>query len=372
MATPRRRKSLSVIEQLLNEPYRFDFFQAVRTIEYAANSSLNESDAVSAPLSLQAPPSREFLRFKARQQLSFTPSEITEVTHKEITTGNAQTPKVQWQMEIAFMGLTGSEGVMRYYLSEAVLKQLKLKNNGLRDFLEIFNHRAITLYYKAWAKYQMAANFETQKLHSQEEKDPITQILLSLIGLGLPSLQYRQPYSDESLISLAGFLSRGTCTANGLERMLRSRFKLDVAIKQFTGAFSELTDDIVTKIGTQNNALGQNTFLGSRCHHSAGKFTVAIKPRNTMEYEALAPGSPLIRSLMSFVRQAAGPELIFDLEVARTYAQTPSTQLRTTATYAPTLGWNTLLGSSSNNTDLLLVRMSSDLLPPDDTLPLAS
>lgn len=369
----------SLIQQLYQSPYRFDFYQAVRIIEYAANCAQNGAGGVSAPLSLKAPPSREFLQFNTQQTLAFSASDITAVEKIENDENNnpahsPSTQPAQWRMTVTFMGLTGTQGVMPFYLSEAMISQLKLKNTGLRDFLEIFNHRAVTLYYKAWSKYQFGPSYEAHKIRHHTEKDAITDSLLSLIGHGLPSLQYRQPFDDESLIPLSGILSRDTCSATGLASMIRELFDLDVEIKQFTGAYSELTDDIVSKLGMQNNRLGENTFLGSKCHHCAGKFTVAITPRNNDEHDALAPGSPLVRALMAFVRNAAGPEMEFDLEVMHTDYKIPCTQLRDTDTYQPTLGWNTLLGQATDADDshLLSVRMSSEILPPDDTLPLAS
>lgn len=375
MATTRRRKSLSLTEQLVDEPFRFNFYQAVRAIEYAANCQNHGNNAVSAPLSLKAPPSREFLRFTTQPKLSFSPADINTIKQASIAENsplpNQPPSQLQWLMEVTFMGLGGSQGVMPFYFSEAILKQLKLKNTGLRDFFDIFNHRAITMFYKAWSKYQIGSSYETHKVRGQQEKDDITHALLSLIGLGQSTLQYRQPYGDESLIPLSGLLSRDTCTASGLAGMIKHLFDLSVEIKQFTGSYSELTDDIVTKLGSQNNALGYTTFLGSKCHHSAGKFTVAITPRNAEEHAALAPGAPLIRSLMSFIRTAAGPELEFDIEVTQTDEQIPCAQLLMSDTYQPTLGWNTLLGDSQSPATLS-VRMSSEILPPDDTLPLAS
>ncbi len=372
MGTTRRRKSISLTEQLTQEPYRFNFYQAVRAIEYAANCKSHGRQAVNAPLSLKAPPSREFLRFNAKTKLAFNSSDIESIEQVAFEKEeDANASSLQWLMEVTFMGLTGSQGVMPFYLSEAVLKQLKLKNEGLRDFLDIFNHRAITMYYKAWSKYQLGSSYESHKIREQDEKDDITHALLSLVGLGQSTLQYRQPYDDESLLPLSGFLSRDTCTASGLTNMISHMFQLDVNIKQFTGTYSELTDDIVTKIGKQNHALGQSTFLGSQCHHSAGKFTVVITPRDTDEYDSLAPGSPLVRSMMSFIRHAAGPELEFDLEIIHTDDQIPSVQLITSPEYTPTLGWNTILGNNEE-AGLLSVRLSSEILPPDDTLPLAS
>jgi type VI secretion system protein ImpH len=386
MATTRRRKSLSIIDQLIAEPYRFTFFQAVRMVEFAAIAAHKAGSSVSAPLLLPAPPLQEFLRFKTRQQLSFTPADVTRVTYgdqrrdpgkpSDNNLDNHMLSDVsglkQWQMTIAFMGLTGAQGVLPYPMTETLLREIKNKNTGLYDFFEIFNHRAITMMYKAWAKYQRPISFESHKIRATRGNDSITHGLLSLMGLGLPSLQFRQPYSDESLIPLSGFLARGTCTASGLASMIAARFGLMAEIKQFTGTYSELTPDIMTRLGGQNSQLGTTTFLGSRCYHCTGKFTVAITPKNHAEFDLLAPGTPLVRSLIVFIRQAVGSELIFDVDVALSGERVSAVRLLKTKSYAPTLGWNTVLGKANQSLSSLSVRMSSEISPPDDTLPLAS
>ena len=371
MATSRRRKSLSVISQLEKEPYRFNFYQAVRVLEYAAMRSRKDGQTASAPLSLQAPPSQEFLHFETRQSLSFTPAEVTHV-FREAVESKQHAHTQQWHMTVAFMGLTGNQGVLPYHLSEAILREIRKKNTSLKEFFEIFNHRAISMMYRAWAKYQLPASFETHKLRNQRGNDSATNVLMSLMGLGLPSLQYRQPYSDESLIPISGFLSRGTCSAAGLASMIKARFGLEAKIHQFSGTISELTPDVMSRLGMQNNALGKNTFLGASCYHYAGKFTVAITPKSIEEFDQLSPGSPLVRSLMAFVTQAVGSELVFDIDVSLQSERVTQTQLTHNREYEPTLGWNTVLGTASQSLSSMSVRMSSDIAPPDDTLPLAS
>ena len=63
MATSRRRKNLNLIEQLQNEPYRFDFFQAVRVLESAARLDNSDDEVADEPAGGLARPDQESVHF---------------------------------------------------------------------------------------------------------------------------------------------------------------------------------------------------------------------------------------------------------------------------------------------------------------------
>ncbi len=151
MATARRRKSLNLIDQLQSEPQRFDFFQAVRLLETAA-TLYPDSDEVVADgrLAGLARPDQESVHFTARTSLAFNGSDVTKVSQKRIHSHDSEeNPALQWQMEVAMMGLSGSQGVMPFYLSEVVIAELRQKNRALKDYLDLFNHRTISMFYEA-------------------------------------------------------------------------------------------------------------------------------------------------------------------------------------------------------------------------------
>ncbi|MBU3070336.1 type VI secretion system baseplate subunit TssG [Aestuariicella sp. G3-2] len=377
MATTRRRKSLAVVDQLATEPYRFDFFQAVRLLERISALDPREYHYATEPVAQDVLPSREVVRFKNRPQLSFQAADIEKISEKLIDDeSDSHRAEKQWEMLVNFMGLTGSQGVMPYYLSEIVLQELRKKNSALKDYLDLFNHRAISMYYQAWHKYQLPANFERSQQQGQQRNDLFTDALLSLAGLGTKELSYRLPVPDEALAGFCGHLSRPVCTAVGLKGMIKQYFGIDVTIKQFQGQWQDLTEDVQTRLpGPEaprglNNVLGTNAVLGSSCYQIQNKFTVEIDPLPYQEFMNIAPGSRKLEALKSFIHFSVGSELDFDIEVTLSDREVPPVQLSNDPDYQPLLGWNSHMSHQTDDEQMTLIRLSQDIDPPEDSLPL--
>jgi type VI secretion system protein ImpH len=379
MATTRRRKSLTVVDQLTSEPHRFEFFQAVRLLERASALDGGEYRYATEPVAQQARPNHEAIRFNARQSLSFNASDVSKISTQETDDcGDSNRPEQQWLMEVCFMGLTGSQGVMPQYLSELVLQELKNKDSALKDYLDIFNHRTISMFYQAWHKYQLPASYERNKQQGDRQPDTFTHALLALSGLGMQELNYRLPIADEAIAGFGGFLSRQVCTADSLGRMIKQHFDLDVSIKQFQGQWQQLPQDVLSRLpGTEvprglNNVLGSNALLGSTCYHIQSKFSVVVDPMPYEKFMSIAPGSKKLEALKSFIRFSAGIELDFDIEVTLCDQEVPPAQLSDSDNYQPLLGWNTHATHDSIARDPIIITLTQDIYAPDDSLPLAS
>src|SRR5262245_51793239 len=111
---------------LFNEPYRFEFFQAVRLLERlfperVPVGRISEEKQVFAP-------SREIARFRTRVSLLFPPSQIHDLTRPRDGEEEGEREKPP-QMEVAFMGLTGPLGVLPNTYTELLIERLRRKDN---------------------------------------------------------------------------------------------------------------------------------------------------------------------------------------------------------------------------------------------------
>ncbi|WP_444943359.1 type VI secretion system baseplate subunit TssG [Microbulbifer sp. ZKSA006] len=376
MATSRRRKSFTVIERLRREPYSFDFFQAVRLVERAVH--LAGTDFSKEPIASAAPPAKEFIRFSAQSGLSFVSSDVLRlekdtVEGEELGEENSQ----QWHMEVGFTGLIGSQGVMPYYLTELVQRELRENNTALRDFIDMFNHRSISLFYQAWHKYQLPVNYERQRLQNSTAPDKFTQALASLAGLGTSEMRYRMPIPDEALVGMGGYLSSGRCSATALSGMIKHYFDLSVRIEQFQGQWDELPNDILCRLPCVqapkgiNNCLGVNAILGTHCFQAQNKFRVIIDSIPYEQFMTIAPGTKKLEALKEFIHFSAGIELDFELSVTLLTSQVAPVQLSRKADNEPLLGWNTHMASEQDGDRLVQITLSADNISPDEALPAA-
>lgn len=378
MATTRRRKSLALIDQVTSEPHRFCFFQAVRTLESASAQDYSGQYA-SGQIAGATQPAREFIRFKSSNRLHFTGADILSVTREpngeQSDSGEDQ---LRWVMDTAFFGLAGAQGVLPYRFSELLLQQQKSKNPALGDFFDLFNHRAISLFYQAWKKYRLPVSYETTRQSKTSRRDSLTQALLCLGGMGTSELQYRLPLPDEALAGLGGGIARSRKTADELKGIIRALFDLEVDIEQFKGQWQPLDPEVACRLpgpenlnGT-NNQLGVSTVIGSYCYHAQSKFSVVVSPLSYRRFMELAPGSRKLEALKSLIRLCAGAELEFDISITTAAAKVPPTRLANEEDYTPSLGWNThLYTANPEKIESLNVHLSQCIDSPDEGLALA-
>src|SRR5690606_35714064 len=132
MAGTRRRTAAALIRRLLREPHRFDFFQAVRLLEFMQPGR--------EPVGGGRAAGREAVRFRSAHSLAFPASDVVEINPPR---AEGDVP----EMTVSFIGLAGANGPLPRPFAELVVERIARKDRGLRDFLDIFHHRLISLFY---------------------------------------------------------------------------------------------------------------------------------------------------------------------------------------------------------------------------------
>ena len=121
-------------------------------------------------------------------------------------------------MTVAFMGLTGPSGVLPLFYTKLLMERRKAGDRTLAAFLDLLNHRLISLFYRAWEKYHVIVPYE------RGEDDRFSRSLFHLIGLGTRGLRDRHDFPDEALLFYAGHFARRRRPAVVLEDVLRDAF----------------------------------------------------------------------------------------------------------------------------------------------------
>lgn len=328
MAAKSGRTDPSVAEELFEEGYRFDFFEAVRVLErlYPHRKAIG-SDAL---------PVEEVVRLHTRLSLAFPPSMIHEVTEPE----NGAKPV---DMTVAFMGLTGPLGVLPRHYTELLLERVRKRDHTLQDFLDLFNHRLISLFYRAWEKYRFPITYE-RAIANHAHDDAFSLNLFDLISMGTKGLRGKLEIGDEALLFYAGLLAQHPHSASALAGILQDFFEIPVRVIQFVGQWLTLSPGNRTHLGGEaNNALGINAVAGNRVWDQQARFRLLLGPLTFAEFHRFLPASRLFRPLVQFTRFIVGQEFDFDIQLVLKAEEVPACRLGEQGERAPRLGWTTWL-----------------------------
>jgi type VI secretion system protein ImpH len=313
MAAESRRSNPSLEEVLFNEGYRFDFFQAVRLLELIYPNR--------KPVGRRAAPADEIVRFRSHLSLEFPPSEIREI---ERDPGDERPPS----MTTAFMGLAGSLGVLPRHYTELLLERARRGDFALRDFLDIFNHRLISLFHRASEKYRF--HFDYGRVRSPlADSDDFTAHVFDLIGMGTNGLRGRLGFKDEALLLYAGLIGKHPRPAGAIGNILSDYFALPVSVIQFIGGWLEVTEENQTHLGPGevNNALGVSAIAGSRVWDQQSRFRLRIGPLTYPQLDKFLPSGDTFHHFVEFARYCSGQEFDFEVQLVLKAAEVPQWRL---------------------------------------------
>jgi type VI secretion system protein ImpH len=322
-------------EKLRREPFSFDFFQAVRQLERL----LPERTSVGR----FAHPETVVTRFKAHPSLAFPASQIQAMESPD--SGPVK-------MTVNFMGLTGPEGVLPNSYTSLLIERLRESDSSPRDFLDIFNHRIISLFYRAWRKYRFDVAYE------QGERDLFSRHLHSLLGLGSEGLRDRQAVSDDSLIYYAGLLAQRPRSAQALQQILSDYFDVPVQIEQFAGAWYRLdpaTQCRLTEGRDESEELGFGAVIGDEVWNQQSKVRIVLGPLTLERYADFLPHGKSWLPLEAWV-QFFSNEWDFEVKLILEREQVPACSLGAEGASGPRLGWVSWVKSAPFRRD------------PDDTV----
>jgi type VI secretion system protein ImpH len=317
MGSTSRRSTLAVVRALAKRATAFDFFQAVRVLEsHLSGRGADASTATGrATVGHDAEPGDETIRFGVAPSLGFPVGPVQSVTLGGETD--------QAHMRVNFMGAVGPAGVMPQHYTELVIQRAYLRDESLRDFLDIFHHRTISLFYRAWLKYRFPFAYERARTTGdgrRRKNDTFTTALESLVGMGTAHLRGRSAALDRTWTFFAGHFARQPRTAVGLEGVLGEYLGVPVRVDQFAGRWLTLVERDRTRLArdpstAQHNRLGQGLVLGSKVYDLQSKLDVNVGPVGAEYLRQLAPASPGLERLDAIVRSYLGDDLDYQVFV---------------------------------------------------------
>lgn len=255
MGTQRRPQRPSIKDSFLKTPYRFEFHQSIRIIE-----ALNKE---ATPIGEDTDPKKEALSLSARVQISVPPSDIYAL---QKGTDNA------YLLEVNFLGLAGIQGPLPLPYTEYIMDRIRSRDKTLRDFLNLFNHRTLSILHRVRKKYSTGLHPVTA------DKTPLGQSMLALSGIS-----HKEHVPDGvaplSLLPYGALLWQTPRSSYGFLSLITDFFNISAQLLPFQGRWHYLEQSQYTYLGAQNkqmNVLGRTAALGTRVWNAQSAMTLKI------------------------------------------------------------------------------------------------
>jgi type VI secretion system protein ImpH len=303
MARPERSAPdpVALLQSLAAEPWRFDFFQALRRIEcaYRERPRLGRAQR----------PAEEAVRLGEDPSLAFAPSTLSSFTPGQ----DGRPPR----LGVAFFGAFGPNGPLPLHLTEYAHQRLhNHADPTFARFVDVFHHRLLGLFYRAWADARPEVS------HDRPESDRFVGYVGALLGLGTPALRGRDAWPDGAKLFFAGRLAAQPRNAEGLRAMIADFFSMPVALEQFVGEWVSVADAHCWRLGRARarrpprmGVLGHSTLVGRRVWERQHKFRIVLGPLRRDQFDSMLPTGPSLPRLSALVRNYAGEQLKWDVRL---------------------------------------------------------
>ncbi len=322
-----QNSAVSAMEMLEKEPYRFGFYAALRELE-----CLNK---IRPRIGYAARPVDDPIRLGQTPSMQFAPSTISSFSSKA---GAAH------RLKVFFFGLFGPNGPLPLHLTEYTLNRLRdAKDSTLADFADMFHHRLLCLFYRAWADKEPVVQFD------RPENDRFSFYLGSLLGIGLSSLRNRDEIPDQTKHHFVSHFGCHTKHSEGLISILQDFFQVPASIREFIGEWLTIpkTSYCLLNNDPTTGQLGMSAIIGVKSWQCQHKFRIILGPLTLNEYEDFLPTGIRLKKLLGIVKNYLGLEFNWDLNLILKKEEVPLMQL---GKYGR-LGWTTWLPAANRITD---------------------
>jgi type VI secretion system protein ImpH len=281
---------------LASDPTGFGAFQAVRLL-----SRLHPDRA---PVGGWADPASEIVRFSVPPSLAFPTAEIATLSPP----GDGRAP---FQMAVNFFGLTGPQGVLPHVYTQHAAAQARARDAGMRDFLDLFHHRSLSLFYRAWVRPRPALAHE-----AGGDDDWLLAHLLDLAGMGTRGLRGRLGVSDAAVGYYAGLFSSTSRPADGLARLVGDYFDVPAEVEQFVGEWRSVAGGAQCALGADDESaqLGMGV-VGDAAWDAQARVRLRLGPLRRAQFDAFLPGGGAHDALRALTRLYADDQVGVDAQL---------------------------------------------------------
>jgi len=282
-----------LLSNLEAEPWRFDYFTVLRHLERIHRNHPRIGDSASLRDELVLLGQEPFMEFPA--------SNLARIEKPE---GGSL------KIFVKYMGLLGPQGALPLATTEEAYHYILANDDAFPRFLDIFNHRFLQLFFRAWANSRPIAQ------HDRPTADRFLAYIGSAIGTGSEPYRNLDTIPDAAKLCFAGLLGAQAKSASRLVGALCGLFEVEAEIDEFVGTRLMLDTEEYTVLGMGHHVLGQDAMLGRGVYSVQDKIRLRIYTRSLAQYVRFLPSGDLCEPLADLVYFYNGAQLDWDVELA--------------------------------------------------------
>lgn len=270
-----------------DSPWMASFLLTLRQLSAAATQKPIPGNALSWK--------EENFRLSQAASLAFPASEIAAISWQDD----------QLAIKLFSLGIWGPQGPLPLHFSELALTRLQQQDSALVDFIDLFHHRSMAIFFRAWYVAQDTASLD------RPESDRFSYYLRCLSGLPLST----RSQTKHPLLSAGFQLARKNCAPLDLILTLEALFHLPFQIAEFQPGWLDLSREEQCQLA-HSSQLGNGAILGEASYQASQRFKVWCGPLSYQQYLSLHPDKGRLASISNVIQRLTGGNYDFDIELS--------------------------------------------------------
>ena len=292
-ATGSAHTAMSFLADLAAEPYRFDLLDVLRRFERGNAHKPRIGDSGARDEELVILGQEPFLEFPA--------SNLSVVDRDG---------RNRLRIICRFLGFLGPQGALPLHTTVEAKQWNDARDDSFARFLDIFGHRFLQLFFRAWADARPAAQ------HDRPDDDRFAGFVGAAIGIGARPYRDRDTVADLAKLALAGLMAPAVKSASRIENIVAFLFNAEVEVEQFIGQWLPIERSDQTALAAKHCGLGRDSLVGAAIYSVQDKFRLRIVARDLAQFEAFLPDGEFCEKLADAMFFYIGDLLDYDVEIA--------------------------------------------------------
>lgn len=305
---------MSYEDAIREAPWSHDFFAVLRAFERRNPDKPMIGDAGTR--------SMEYISLGQEPYLEFPASTINAADND---------PQGRLRLFVRFLGLLGPQGALPMPTTEEAYAWMLEREHAFARFLDIFNHRFLQFFYRAWADSRPV-------VHADRPRDARFHGWIGAVaGIGTPAFENADGLALNAKLAFVGLVGARVPSASRLEALIRGLFGVRTEVEEFVGGWLPLERSERSSLGGINARLGQDLVVGSAVFGVDHRFRLRLSLETLESHADFLPNGRFARDLVDAVFLMVGDEYDWDVELAL-----PAREVRPIALGASgRLGWTT-------------------------------